>query len=179
MRLKTLFGDVLRPLLVVFARVALFALASLPALGGSVALASCSAGHPTTPAAPASARPGSAGREGARGDGIAPEAAALKKPFAGSPSEATQLIGEAVDDNAAAVKSCVADYRARKKLPHERVEISVGIDQEGRLLGATLKGGKQDAPLANCLQNALSRAPFPRSHAGVIQMTKSYEEIER
>ena len=57
-----------------------------------------------------------------------------------------QLIGAALDKNAPEVKKCVAEYRTRKKLPHERVEISVGIDQEGRLLGATLKSRKPDAP---------------------------------
>jgi len=93
--------------------------------------------------------------------------------------EATQLIGDAIDTNSTEMKKCVAEYRIRKKLPHERVAISVGIDQEGRLLGATLKGGKQDAPFSECVQRALGTAPFPRSHAGVIQVTKSYEEIQQ
>ena len=107
------------------------------------------------------------------------DASPAAKPFAGSPSEATQLIGDAIDRNAPEMKKCVTEYRTRKKLPHERVEISVGIDQEGRLLGATLKGGKQDAPFSDCVQRVLTNAPFPRSHAGVIQVTKSYEEIEQ
>lgn len=107
------------------------------------------------------------------------DAAPAPKPFAGSPTAATQLIGEAIDKHAADMKKCVVEYRARKKMPHERVEIAVGIDQEGRLLGATLKGGKQDAPFSDCVQRALATAPFPRSHAGVIQVTKSYEEIEQ
>jgi hypothetical protein len=99
------------------------------------------------------------------------------KPFAGSAVEATQLIGAAVEKKTAEVQKCVAEYRARKKLPHERVTISMGIDQEGRLLGATLPKGKTDAPLSECIQAALANAPFPRSHSGVISITKSYEEI--
>jgi hypothetical protein len=99
------------------------------------------------------------------------------KPFAGSASEATQLIGAAVDKGAADVGKCVAEYRTRKNLPHERVTISMGLDQEGRLLGATLPKGKTDAILSACIQSALANAPFPRSHSGVISITKSYEEI--
>lgn len=103
--------------------------------------------------------------------------AAAGKPFAGSAAEATQLIGSAVDKAAADVQKCVAEYRTRKNLPHERVTISMGIDQEGRLLGATLPKGKTDAVLSACVQAALANAPFPRSHSGVISITKSYEEI--
>jgi hypothetical protein len=110
-------------------------------------------------------------------DAGAVDTASVEKPFAGSPSAATQLIGAAIDKQASEVNKCVTEYRARKKLPHERVEISVGIDQDGRLLGAALKGNKQDAPFSECVQRALGGAPFPRSHAGVIQVTKSYEEI--
>lgn len=99
------------------------------------------------------------------------------KPFAGSAVEATQLIGAAVDKKTGDVQKCVAEYRARKNLPHERVTISMGIDQEGRLLGATLPKGKTDATLSECVQAALVNAPFPRSHSGVISITKSYEEI--
>lgn len=155
----------------------------LGALGVVVAVAACGAGKPE-PGGPAAASAKGAG-EGGRGDGgaasgAAADAAPPPKPFAGSPTEAMQLIGSALEKNATEVKKCVAEYRSRKKLPHERVEISVGIDQDGRLLGATLKGVKQqDVPFTDCLQKALAAAPFPRSHAGVIQMTKSYEEIEQ
>ena len=148
-----------------------FALLSLACSGGGGPAA-----DPSTPGAAAgkSASALDAGPSAARAD-----AAPAPKSFAGSPIEATQLIGDAIDKNASEMKKCVIEYRARKKLPHERVEISVGIDQEGRLLGATLKGGKQDSPFSECVQRALANAPFPRSHAGVIQVTKSYEEIEQ
>jgi hypothetical protein len=148
----------------------------------AVALAACGAGSAPAPGGPAaaSAKGASAdhGDGGAAGGGNL-DAAAAPKPFAGSPVEATQLIGTAIDKQAGEMKKCVADYRTRKNLAHERVQISVGIDQEGRLLGATVKGGKPDAPFSECVQRALANAPFPRSHAGIIQVTKSYEEIEQ
>lgn len=149
---------------------ALVALVALAACGASGARG---AGAPA-PAAAKGARASDPGDGGALADASPPA-----KPFAGSPSDATQLIGTAIDKNAGDVKKCVAEYRTRKKLPHERVEISVGIDQEGRLLGASLKGNKHDPTFSECVQKALASAPFPRSHAGVIQVTKSYEEIEQ
>lgn len=105
------------------------------------------------------------------------DAAPKQRPFAGSAVEATQLIGAAVDRKANEMQKCVAEYRARKNMPHERVSVSLGIDQEGRLLGATLPKGKTDPTLSECVQRALADAPFPRSHTGVISITKSYEEI--
>lgn len=100
-----------------------------------------------------------------------------ERPFAASAGQASELIGEALDKRGPQMQKCIADYRARKNLPHERVEISVGIDQNGALLGATLKKGKKDPELDQCMQSALAGAPFPRSHAGIITMTKSYEDI--
>lgn len=114
---------------------------------------------------------------GASTASAAVDAAPPPKPFAGSAAEATQLIGAAVDKRSTEVQKCVAEYRTRKNLPHERVTVSMGIDQEGRLLGATLPKGKTDAPLSECIQKALADAAFPRSHSGVISITKSYEEI--
>lgn len=130
---------------------------------------------PGAPSA-ASAKEGSDGGAATTAASAA-DAAPAPRPFAGSAAEATQLIGVAVDKNAAAVMKCVSEYRARKNLPHERVTISMGIDQEGRLLGATLPKGKTDTPLSECVQTALANAAFPRSHSGVISITKSYEEL--
>jgi hypothetical protein len=137
--------------------------------------AGAGAGVPGAPGA-ASAKEGSDGGAATSAQTGA-DAAPPPKPFAGSAAEATQLIGVAVDKNAAAVQKCVVEYRVRKNLPHERVTISMGIDQEGRLLGATLPKGKTDAPLSDCIQGALVNAAFPRSHSGVISITKSYEEL--
>jgi hypothetical protein len=105
------------------------------------------------------------------------DAAPPPRPFAGSAAEATQLIEEAVEKKAPQVQRCLLDYRGRKNLPRERVTIQLGIDQEGHLLGATLPKGKADATFSECLQRALAGAPFPRSHAGVISVTRTYEEI--
>lgn len=143
-------------------------------------IAACGAGAAggAAPGAPsaASAKEGSDGGAATTAASAA-DAAPAPRPFAGSAAEATQLIGVAVDKNAAAVMKCVSEYRARKNLPHERVTISMGIDQEGRLLGATLPKGKTDTPLSECVQTALANAAFPRSHSGVISITKSYEEL--
>lgn len=111
--------------------------------------------------------------------GTTADAAPPPKPFAGSATEATQLIGAAIDKGSTQVQKCVSEYRVRKNMPHERVTISMGIDQEGKLLGATLPKGKTDEILSTCVQAALANAPFPRSHAGVISITKTYEEISQ
>jgi hypothetical protein len=144
-------------------------------LGGAlIVVASCGGGAATAPSAtsPAPPAPGDAGAD------AAPEAGAhAERPFAGSAGEATQLINEAVDTRNVEMKSCVVEYRKRKNIPRDRVSLSLGIDQEGRLLGVTLPKGKKDEQLAACVQNALNGVAFPRSHAGVITVTKTYEEI--
>ncbi|MBX3263753.1 MAG: hypothetical protein KIS78_19860 [Labilithrix sp.] len=102
--------------------------------------------------------------------------AGQERPFAGSAAEATTLISAAVDKKGSAIGACVRDFRARKNLLRERVTVSFGIDMEGTLLGVTSKGN-EDAELKACVQGALKDATFPRSHAGVITVTKTYEEI--
>jgi hypothetical protein len=106
----------------------------------------------------------------------APSAVPVERPFAGSVAEATSLISAAVDKKQDDIASCIREFRFRKHIAHERVAVSFGIDQEGRLLGVTSKG-KEDNELKRCVQNALVDAPFPRSHAGVITVTKTYEEL--
>jgi len=139
--------------------------------------AACGSGK-STDAAPATAKPAATKDATDAGTPAAAEAeAGAARPFAGSPMEATALIGAAIDKRSAEMTKCVQEYRTRKNMPHDRVTISMGIDQEGRLLGATLPKGKTDAALANCVLAALANAPFPRSHSGVISITKSYEEI--
>jgi hypothetical protein len=165
-----------RPVNVRVARLVLTA-AAVAVLVAPIAVSGCggakstdaSAGSPT-----ASSGGGGAGEHAAAGPA---DAAPPPRPFAASAGEATLLIGAAVDTKSSEVQSCVDQYRARKNLPRERVSIQLGIDQEGRLLGVTLPKGKSDAPLSECVQKALSGAPFPRSHTGVISITKSYEEI--
>src|SRR5262249_7010437 len=81
------------------------------------------------------------------------------------------------DKRSAEVRKCVDGYRVRKNSPHERVDIAVGIDQEGTLLGATVPHGRKDDEFSTCVMDALRPAVFPRSHSGVISVTKSYEEL--
>ena len=153
----------------------------LPALGGLAALvalgtAACGPGKAADAGSNGPTHPSTKDASDA-GAAAAADAAPAPKPFAGSAAEASQLIGSAVDKATIQVQKCVIEYRARKNIPHERVTISMGIDQEGRLLGATLPKGKTDEQLSACVQAALANAPFPRSHAGVISITKTYEEI--
>jgi hypothetical protein len=150
------------------------------ALAALVALLALACGRGTAPGGAANAPARSTTRDASdAGEAASADAAPPARPFAGSAAEATQLIGTAVDKGSDRVLKCVAEYRARKNMPHERVTISMGIDQEGRLLGATLPKGKTDEVLSRCVQSALANAPFPRSHAGVISITKTYEEISQ
>lgn len=137
-----------------------------------VCLVACGAGQkPASEAAPTpEKKQADAGAPGDAGP-------AAEKPFAGSPSEATQLISNAIDKKSDAIGKCVKEYRYRKHLAHERVDISVGIDQDGHVLGATLPKGKKDDELSSCVLGVLKDAPFPRSHAGVITVTRSFEEV--
>ena len=157
-----------RPLLVPF-------LAALIALG----TVACSPGKAQDAGSNGPTHPTTKDASDAGGSAAGGDAGPAPRPFAGSATEASQLIGSAVDKGAVQVQKCVADYRTRKNIPHERVTISMGIDQEGRLLGATLPKGKTDEVLSTCIQGALANAPFPRSHAGVISITKTYEEISQ
>lgn len=101
---------------------------------------------------------------------------AEERPFARSTAEATGLIASAVDKKQDEIIACVRAFRERKKLAREKVAVSFGIGQEGKLLGVTSKG-KEDTELKSCVHEALKSATFPRSHAGVITVTKTYEEI--
>jgi hypothetical protein len=149
-----------------------FVRASLLAL--LVSLAACPSPGPEAPtsATPSKATPLDAGARASTSDAGVDE----ERPFAGSTAEATSLISGVVEKKHAEIATCVRGHRARKKLEHQRVSVSFGIDQEGKLLGVTTKG-KEDAELKSCLIDALKGAPFPRSHSGVITVTKTYEEL--
>ena len=150
----------------------------------SLACADGGASAPPTTARNSARAPDDGGRGSAAGRARGKETGPGKgggepkdgKPFAGSTNEATELISEVVDKRHSEIGVCVRSYRARRKLASGRVAVSFGIDQEGRLLGVTSKG-KEDAELKTCIQDALKNAPFPRSHAGVITVTKTYEDL--
>ena len=150
-------------------------LVTLVLVASAVACVACGARKQADPAA-GTPKP-AASKEVTDAGSAAADTGPPPRPFAGSPQEATSLIGAAIDLRATEIQKCVAEYRARKKMPHERVTISMGIDQEGRLLGATLPKGKTDPVLSECILAAMTNAPFPRSHSGVISITKSYEDI--
>jgi hypothetical protein len=101
------------------------------------------------------------------------------RPFAGSAAEATQLIQQALEKKMDGMNECVKQFRYRKHLAHERIEVAVGIDQEGHVLGVTLPKRKPDEELSKCIQVAVKDAPFPKSHSGVITVTQSFEEMVR
>lgn len=88
------------------------------------------------------------------------------------------MISAAIESRQSDIGRCVQDFRVRKKLAHALVAVQFGIDQEGRLLGVTSKG-KEDTELKTCVHDVLRTAKFPRSRAGIITVTKSYEEIVR
>ena len=99
------------------------------------------------------------------------------RPFAGSAAEATQLITDAVDKKQTEIAKCVQKYRFRTHLAHDKVSVNMGIDQEGRLIGVTLPKNKEDKELTACVQNELKDSKFPRSHAGVITITRTFQEM--
>lgn len=103
--------------------------------------------------------------------------AASDRPFAGSAAEATHLITDAVDKRQDEIAKCVQQYRFRTHLAHAKVSVNIGIDQEGRLIGVTLPKNKEDKELTACVQKELKDAKFPRSHAGVITITRTFQEM--
>ncbi|HEY2513241.1 MAG TPA: hypothetical protein VGI39_20370 [Polyangiaceae bacterium] len=130
---------------------------------------------PSTPAAEATA--GSALDGGAS----APDSSAAppppEHPFAKSAIEATSLIDEAINGRVNELTRCVEEARMRRKSPHERLMVEIGIDQEGHLLGVELpKKEKRDKAFVDCVLAALQGAPFPKSHAGVITVRKIFED---
>lgn len=146
------------------ASLALVALLSVPGL-----LLACSGDRGRSSAVAAGAEPDG----GMPADAGGADASA-ERPFASSAADATSMISAVVDGRQREIAACVRDFRARKDLARERVTVSFGIDQEGRLLGVTSKG--KDAELERCVHQALADAPFPRSHAGIINVVKTYEE---
>jgi hypothetical protein len=98
-------------------------------------------------------------------------------PFAATATEATTLIDAAVDARASSLIPCIVAARAHRKNPHEKIQIEIGLDEEGHLLGVKApRGAPSDPDLFACAQNALMGANFPNSHAGIITVTKTFED---
>jgi hypothetical protein len=99
------------------------------------------------------------------------------KPFANNSLEATSMINDAVDSQSGPLGKCIEAARARHKNLHGKISVEIGIDQEGVLIGVkTPKGQAHDAVMNDCVRDALGGANFPRSHAGVITLKRSFEE---
>ncbi len=110
-------------------------------------------------------------------DAAVPEAALPERPFASTPAEATSLIDAAIDAKVVEMARCVEAARAQRKNPHQKISVEVGIDQQGHLMGVKAPpGGQKDPDLFACVQGVLTGANFPTSHAGIITVTKSFEE---
>jgi hypothetical protein len=110
-------------------------------------------------------------------DAAVPEAAAPEHPFAATPAEATTLIDDAINARVGDLARCVETARARRKNPHQKISVMIGIDQQGHLMAVTAPpGGQKDPELFACVQGVLTGANFPTSHAGVITVTRSFEE---
>jgi len=165
--------------------------ASQPAPG----VAAVSVSTPGGPAAPAGSAvvvegglglrgappPGSPPPPGGAPRGAAPAAAAEppppEHPFAATASDATSLIDAAIDSRASSLFPCVIAARGRRKNPHDKIQIEVGLDEQGHLMGVEApRGAPKDPELFQCAQKALSGANFPTSHAGIITVTKTFED---
>lgn len=99
----------------------------------------------------------------------------IDKPFAKNPKEALELMEAAVDARKKRIGRCVDAYRKRKNDPMAKLVVKIGVDQEGVLIGVVGKETESDAAAIECVRTALRRAPFPRSHAGVIEIVKTFE----
>jgi hypothetical protein len=111
----------------------------------------------------------------------APEAGAPAqppaRPFANNALEATSMINDAVDAQSGPLGKCIEAARARHKNLHGKISVEIGIDQEGTLIGVkTPKGQASDTVMNDCVRDALTGANFPRSHAGVITLKRSFED---
>ncbi|MGH7329360.1 MAG: hypothetical protein ACREJX_13515, partial [Polyangiaceae bacterium] len=139
---------------------------------GVGAPAASGAGDAGTAAGGSSATP----TAGASDAGAAPVAEA--HPFAKDPAAAESMIDDAIDSRHSEMDKCSADARKRLKEPHAKITFLIGIDQEGNVIGVKRpsKKDKNDEELLACVRTALHGAPFPKSHAGVIMIKKTYEE---
>jgi hypothetical protein len=110
-------------------------------------------------------------------DAAVPEAAPPEHPFAATPADATNLIDAAIDARVGDLARCVETARAKRKNPHKKISVKVGIDEQGHLMGVEAPPAEpKDPDLYVCVQGALIGANFPTSHAGIITVTRSFEE---
>jgi hypothetical protein len=156
--------------------------ASVLLLAGAIVAAACGGGRSSGATTPR-ATPGAAGSSAPAGgsvvaSGAADASAPPEHPMAKSTAEASELIDKAVESHQDRIKKCVDEFRARGKDPHAKVVVELGIDQEGMLIGVkSPKGAPTNDMLLACVKDALKDALFPRSHAGVITVKKTFEDV--
>ena len=160
----------------------IFVVLATGACGGPPKVDAPSGAEPTANAGPTAVNVGvqiqAAGAAHASAqDAALPEAAAPEHPFAATPAEATTLIDEAIDARVGDLARCVETARDRRKNPHQKIAVLIGIDQQGHVMAVTAPpGGPKDPDLFACVQGVLTGANFPTSHAGVITVNRSFEE---
>ena len=176
----------MRSLLVVVFGCAAFACGGSKPPAAANASASADGGSPSDVSGPSSTPSGDAGASvgstaaapaaDATDAGAAPAADA--HPFAKDAAAAESMIDDAIDSRHNEMDKCSADARKRWKAPHAKITFLIGIDQEGNVVGIKRpsKKDKNDEELLTCVRAALRNAPFPKSHAGVITIKKTYEE---
>jgi hypothetical protein len=87
------------------------------------------------------------------------------------------MINDAVDAQVGPLGKCIEAARARHSNLHGKISVEIGIDQEGTLIGVkTPKGQTHDGAMNDCIRDALVGANFPKSHAGVITLKRTFEE---
>jgi hypothetical protein len=99
----------------------------------------------------------------------------IERPFAKDAKEALQMMNDAVEKRQKRLGKCVDAYRKRKNAPMAKLIVKIGVDQEGTLIGVTGKSSETDDEANDCVRKALRTAPFPKSHAGVIEIVKTFE----
>lgn len=150
---------------------AIVPISSLTFVASVVALG-CGGASPAKPTGPAA--PVVAADAGAK-EPVAE--APVSHPFAKNAAEATSLIDDAIESKRSAIMKCVEESRKRTGDPRGKVSFDLGIDQEGTLMGVkTPKGAKEDGALNACVREALARAAFPRSTAGVVTVKKTFSD---
>jgi hypothetical protein len=105
----------------------------------------------------------------------------VEHPFAKDNAAAMVLMDAAVDKRFHAMGACIDAFRARKHSSFAKFVVKIGVDENGTLIAVTGNDGDTDREANVCLQKALKRAPFPTSHAGIIEIVKtfSYEAVYR
>jgi nucleoid-associated protein YgaU len=132
---------------------------------------------PSAAVADASAGAAAQGPDAPDASPAPPAQPADARPFASNAIEATSMMNDAIDAKGSSLIKCIEAARLRRKNAHGKIVVEVGIDQEGTLIGVkTPKGQPKDPVLSDCIRDALTGANFPRSHAGVITVKRSFED---